>query len=158
MFIECRYLGNNMKSTYHVVASAAISGALYAIFGSWAMAASSFITGVLIDVDHITDYVIVHGLRFDMQNFFSFFYENRLHKVTLLLHGWEWLLLVALVAWASGWNLWITGALLGWFHHMVFDRIFNISTFLSYSLLWRWRREFDFKTIPIRTRSKRDSS
>jgi uncharacterized membrane protein len=104
-----------MEPKYHVVTSAAISGILYAIFGSWAVAVSSFITGVLIDVDHIIDYVIVHGLHLDMRNFFSFFYENRLQKVTLVLHGWEWLLLLALAAWASGWSLWVTGALLGWF-------------------------------------------
>jgi hypothetical protein len=83
-----------MEPKYHVVTSAAISGILYAIFGSWAVAVSSFITGVLIDVDHIIDYVIVHGLHLDMRNFFSFFYENRLQKVTLVLHGWEWLLLL----------------------------------------------------------------
>lgn len=147
-----------MEPKYHVLTSAVTAGILYALCSSWVVAASSFITGVLIDIDHIADYVIGNSLRFDLKNFFSFFYDNKLQKVTLFLHGWEWLLLLALAAWASDWNLWVTGALIGWGQHMVFDRIFNTSTFWCYSLLWRWRRGFDFNAIPLRSRKKSDGS
>ena len=116
------------------------------------MSAASLVTGILIDIDHIVDYLIAHGLRIDIKDFFKFFYEERYRKITLILHGWEWLLILGLAAWLTDWNLWITGALIGWGQHMVFDKIINISNFRSYSLIWRWHRGFNPDKLLLKNR------
>jgi hypothetical protein len=141
-----------MSPKYHIAASTVISGILYAVFNSWAMSASSFVTGILIDIDHIVDYSIAHGLRIDIKDFFKFFYEERYRRITLILHGWEWLLILVIAAWLVDWNLWVTGALIGWSQHMFFDKIYNISNFSSYSLLWRFYRGFNSDNILLRNR------
>ena len=148
-----------MNPEYHIAASTIISGIIHALFNSWAITTTSFITGVFIDVDHIIDYAIAHGIRFDIKHFFRFFYEEKYKKITLILHGWEWLAGLTLAAWLTDWNPWVIGALIGWSQHMIFDKILNISTFSSYSLLWRWNKRFESKSIPIhnRRREKKDS-
>ena len=143
-----------MTPKYHIAASTIISGILYSLFNSWAMSAASFVTGILIDIDHIVDYSIAHGLRIDIKDFFKFFYEERYRRITLIFHGWEWLLILVLAAWQTDWNLWVTGALIGWGQHMFFDKIFNISNFRSYSLLWRWHRDFNSDNILLRNRRR----
>lgn len=141
-----------MNAKYHFAASTAISGILYALVGTWTITIASFVTGVFIDIDHLIDYMVVHGPRFQLKDFFSFFYDNRYTTVFLILHGWEWLFLMTFATWLSGWNPWFTGALIGWGQHMFFDKIFNTSLFRSYSLLWRWSRGFDKKRIPLGNR------
>lgn len=144
-----------MKTTHHAAASVVISGALFAISRSWELAVSSLISGVMIDTDHVIDYWIAHGLRFDLKQFFFYFdernFKNR-EKLFFLLHGWEWLILLAAVAWLTEWNLWFTGLLVGYGQHMILDELHNNFTYQlrpyvrGYSLIWRWKEGFDFKT------------
>lgn len=118
------------------------------------MSASSLISGICIDLDHVVDYAIAHGMRFRLGNFFSYFYEERYRKLTLILHGWEWLLLLFTADLLVGWNSWITGAFIGWSQHMFFDRAVNISNFRSYSLLWRWHQKFETDKLLLRNRKR----
>jgi hypothetical protein len=143
-----------MSPKYHIAISAVISGVLYILFKSWALAFSSFISGIFIDLDHVIDYVIEHGFHFELKKFFHFFYGEQYRKLTLILHGWEWLVLLLILSWLTGWNPWITGVFIGFSQHILSDRIYNISNFWSYSLLWRWKNKFDTKAILLRNRKK----
>lgn len=144
-----------MKTTRHVAASVLISGLLYAISRSWGLTVGSFLSGVLVDADHIIDYWIAHGLRFDAKHFFFYFdegnFQNR-EKLFFILHGWEWLGIFAAAAWLTDWNPWVTGLMIGYGQHMVLDELRNNMNFRlrpyfwGYSLLWRWKKGFDFKT------------
>jgi hypothetical protein len=148
-----------MKTTQHAMTSVLISGALYAIFRSWELTVGSFLSGVLVDADHIIDYWVVHGLRFDVKQFLFYFdeknFQNR-EKLFFILHGWEWLGMLAVVACLTNWNQWITGLMIGYGQHMVLDEFRNNMNFRlrpyfwGYSLLWRWKKGFDFKTSFIR--------
>jgi hypothetical protein len=128
------------------------------IFKSWGLAVASFISGIFIDLDHIIDYLIAHGLHFDIKEFSIFFHEkrywktaSRYWKINLVFHGWEWLIILSIMANLTNWNPWVIGVLIGFGQHIIFDALNNrphswITTFLAYSLLWRWKNNLEVKT------------
>jgi len=143
-----------MTPQYHAIASITISGILFLVFRSWGLAIASLISGIFIDLDHVLDYILEHGFHIDMKKFFHFFYGEKYKRLTLIFHGWEWLLILVAASWATGWYSWVTGLMIGWMHHMFLDKIFNISTFGSYSFLWRLKNRFDTNKILLRNRKK----
>lgn len=145
-------LNLNMKIEHHITLSTVISGALYAIFESWELSISSLIAGILIDIDHTIDYCIECGLRFDRNEFLSYFYNEKHQKITLFLHGWEWLFCLGVATVFAEFNPWVTGMLIGYAHHMVFDYFYSRTSILTYSLVWRWRKNFNSQTLFPRDR------
>lgn len=143
-----------MKIKHHALASTIISGILYSVFKSWGLAAASFISGILVDLDHVIDYWIEHGLQFDLKRFFKYFdeknFENR-KRLYFIFHAWEWLIILFVVARLTDWNLWVTGLLVGYGQHIILDELYNsfkyrIRPFVwGYFLLWRWKNGFRFK-------------
>ena len=144
-----------MKLHHHTIFSITIAGVLYVMFTSWRLALGSFIAGIFIDVDHIVDVVREHGWSVKVREFFHICHTAQFNRILLLLHGWEWLIIWTFIAWLTDWNPWITGALIGLGHHMVLDAYANSENVSSYSLLWRWKKDFHFDTIfPKFTRFK----
>ena len=146
-----------MKPGHHAAVSIVISGILYSIFKSWGLAVASLISGILVDFDHIIDYWIEYGLRLDFKQFFNYFDEKNFgnrKKLFFVFHGWEWLIVMLAAAWLTGWNLWVTGLLIGFGQHMALDELYNSSNYRirpyvrGYSLLWRWKNGFEFMPIP----------
>ena len=144
-----------MELKHHVVVSTVISGILYAVFRSWGLTIASFISGIFIDLDHVIDYVMEHGFHFDRKHFFGFFYGEKYKRITLIFHGWEWLAVLIFFAWWTDWNPWFTGMLIGCGQHMAADRFYNISTFMTYSLLWRWKKGFDPEKFLLKNRDRK---
>ncbi len=139
-----------MKPQYHAVITVTISGILYMAFKSWGLAVSSFIAGIFIDLDHVIDYVRESRPPFKIKTFFLTCYQCRFNKIVLVCHGWEWLVLWGAAAWLTGWNPWITGTFIGLSQHMILDTMYsirNLKSVRSYSLIWRWKKDFDFDTI-----------
>jgi hypothetical protein len=141
-----------MGPIHHIAISTVVSGTLYVTTRSFGLAAVSFISGVFIDLDHLIDYMIQHGFPRSSKKFFRYFYEEKYKKITLIFHGWEWLIVLAIAAKLTNWNFWITGVLIGFGQHIVADRLYNITTFRSYSLLWRWRKGFDTQRFLMKNR------
>jgi hypothetical protein len=136
-----------MKLQHHTAFSAVISGVLFILFRSWGLAISSFIAGVFIDLDHFLDVIREHGWSIKIKDFFWICHKSQFDRIILLWHGWEWLGLLGIAAWLTGWNPWITGILIGFGQHLVIDASHNSSNPLSYSLIWRWKNNFDFDKI-----------
>ena len=132
-----------MKLHHHTAFSFVISGISYMIFKSWGLAIASFLSGVFIDLDHVADFIREYGWSLNVKKFFRVFHNGCFKKVILLFHGWEWLLLWTALAWLTSWNPWITGILIGLTQHLILDTYYNAPTPLTYSILWRMRREFD---------------
>jgi len=135
-----------MKFHQHAAISLGLSGLLYLIFKSWALAAANLIAGVFIDLDYAADYVIQRRTPFSITEFFNAYREDALLKVRLF-HGWEWLPVWVLAAWLTDWNVWITGTLIGFGQHLVLDKINCGEQFLCYSFLWRWKKRFKSEAI-----------
>lgn len=136
-----------MKLQQHTAFSVFIAGLLFIIFKSWALALSCIISGIFIDLDHIIDVVREHGQGVTVKDFFRICNHGQFNRIILFLHGWEWLPLWAITAWLTGWNPWITGTLIGFGQHLVLDAYSNTSNISSYSLIWRWKNDFDFDTL-----------
>ena len=143
-----------MKIKHHALTSTIVAGVLYAVFRSWGLAIASFISGIFIDLDHIIDYWIEHGWRFNLKRFFNYFDDKNFvdrKRLFFIFHAWEWLLLLFFAAMLSNWDMWITGFLAGYAQHMILDEIYNsfkyrIRPFVwGYFLVWRWRNGFRFR-------------
>ncbi|MBI5742068.1 MAG: hypothetical protein HZA16_15325 [Nitrospirae bacterium] len=136
-----------MRLGHHIAFSTAVSGVLYMISRSWGLATACFLSGIFIDLDHVIDFLLIYGWPFSFKRFFNVFYhEMGFKKIYLLFHAWEWLLLLFAAAWASGWDPWLTGLFAGCGHHMFLDYLHNGGYIRSYSIIWRWKNRFDFKT------------
>lgn len=136
-----------MKLSHHTAYSLTISGMLYMMFKSWELTLSSFLAGIFIDLDHIYDYVREHGWSLNVRDFFRVNNTGQYDRVVLLWHAWEWLVLLAIISWATNWNPWITGILVGFTQHLVLDTARNGSNLWCYSLVWRWAKGFKFDII-----------
>lgn len=132
-----------MKAEQHLVVSATLSGTLYYLCPCWQLAVSAFLAGILIDLDHFIDYVIEFGISSDWRNFFPSFYEGQYTRIYVLLHAWEWLLVLGTLSLLTDWNYWVVGGLIGGTVHLVLDQLANGASGMGYSLLWRWSIGFD---------------
>lgn len=135
-----------MRPQKHIAFSILLSGILYLIFRSWGMSIACLVSGVLVDLDHIIDYLIQHGLRFK-ENFFEEFYNDRIEKVHLIFHGWEWLILLLIASYLTDWSPLPTGLLFGLALHIFLDNINNRANIKSYSFFWRWSKGFNVRKV-----------
>ena len=148
-----------MKPHHHVASSILIAGILYVFFKSWTMALICFLSGILIDLDHIYDYSREFGFPFNIKKFYKAYYSNEFSRWIMVLHSWEILFLIGMVAWFTGWNPWITGILAGFGHHLVLDTLYNNERLRSYSFIWRRNHNFDFEvTFPNVAKRNRKSN
>ncbi len=136
-----------MRLHYHSAFSVTISAILYMIFKSWGLAIACFLSGIFIDLDHFIDYLRENGWPIKLKKFFQVCYKCQFDRIILLWHGWEWIVLLGIAAWLTDWNPWMTGALIGLSQHIVLDAFSNSSNLQTYSLIWRWKKNFDFDTI-----------
>jgi hypothetical protein len=136
-----------MRIEHHTAISVVISGILFMVFKSTGLAVACLLSGIFIDLDHIIDYLREHGWPFKVKKFFYVFDKKDFNQIMLLWHGWEWLILFVAAAWLSEWNPWVTGTFIGLTQHIIFDSVFNSNRLRSYSILWRWKQDFDFDAI-----------
>jgi hypothetical protein len=131
----------------HLVTTAVAGAAIYASTGSTALLAGFAAGGFLIDVDHAVDYILFERQR-DLRPgaFLRYYLSGNVRRVVLLLHSYEVLAVLALLAWGTNWAaLW--GYLLGAAVHLPLDIVFNgrlhaRSLVPFYSFAYRCRRGF----------------
>ena len=134
-----------MKGEHHLLLSAAAAGAIYASTRSLPMSAAFVAAGSLLDLDHLGDYWMEYGRRFEVRHFLDAVGGKKFKRAFLFLHAWEGVLILAMLAWHSDWNPWLAGACLGWGTHLVLDQFANEPSPWAYSLLWRLWGRFDYK-------------
>ena len=108
---------------------------------------SCFLSGIFIDLDHIYDYIREVGFPFKVKDFFKAAYDSELPRWVVFLHSWELLFPLGMIAWFTNWNPWITGIFIGFSQHIISDMLYNNEGFQSYSFIWRWKHNFEFKLI-----------
>jgi hypothetical protein len=141
-----------MRVEHNITVSTIISGLMYTIIKSWELTIASFIAGIFIDLDHFIDYLIKHGLRFNTNEIYDFFYKEQHKKITLIFHCWELLIALAIAAKLTNFNPWFTGVLIGYRQHTITDYFFNKTSFWSYSLIMRWKIKFNPELVFPRNR------
>lgn len=113
-----------MKFSHHVVTSTILSGAVYAVTGSTPMAVSTVASGILIDLDHVLDFLVFSNKKFTLKNMFVWCDKCQWEKVTLLLHSWEMMFFLACLAGITG-NPVLLGIVIGAGFHLTGDQIVN---------------------------------
>ncbi len=129
-----------MTFKQHTSFSALLSSLLFLIFQSWGLSIACLVSGIFIDLDYGIDYIRQYGLPLTVQKFLHAYRNDTLHKVRLF-HGWEWLVFWLFVSWLTDWNPWVVGVLIGFGQHIFLDTINMGESFLSYSLIWRWKNK-----------------
>lgn len=148
-----------MRARYHVIVSTSLSLTLWLFLRSWPLAVASWITGVLIDLDHVLEYLIQRGRLRRLQDLFHASYNRVYTKAYLILHAWELVALWAGLGVATGWNRWVVGGAIGFVQHLALDQIRNRPSRWAYFLSWRARHDFSYDaTFPPRRRRVRPPS
>lgn len=134
-----------MKAEQHAAFSLALSVVLHAVFRSWTTTIVSFLSGILLDLDHIIDYLVEHGLQLDLKLFMRSFDEGLYNRAYVVLHAWELLFLLGVFTWLTDWNPWLVGLLAGSGLHLFLDQLVNRPSKWGYFLFWRWKNNFEFR-------------
>ena len=121
----------------HVIASCIISSLVWIFFKSFACAAVSFASGILIDKDHLIDYYISHGFTLKARAVYDSCLHMRLKRLYLIFHSYE---LIA-IFWAAIYvfslsNIWKAAAI-GFTQHLIIDQFTNPIKRPGYLLAYR---------------------
>ncbi len=131
-----------MSPFAHVAVSTALGGAVWLALKSFPAGLACLLAGVLVDLDHLLDYVYNYGWRPRARHFLRTFKHDILRRIIVLLHSWELAPLAVLVVWRSGWHPVGIGLLTGAAAHLALDQIFNRHNPLAYFLTYRIYHRF----------------
>ena len=135
--------GEGMKAVHHGALSLVAGGSLWLLLDSLAAGAACFFTGLLLDLDHLVDYLLHHPRNNTLADLVDVCENCRLERVVLPLHSWELLLLsVPVMALCPGQRLLTAGIALGLGTHLLADQLSNPVTPRAYLLIHRWRNRF----------------
>jgi hypothetical protein len=139
-----------MTLKQHVAVSAVSAVAVGVFFRSSSAAAACLSCGVLVDLDHFIDFWMNRGFKLNPGEFFDFCYYGTSPTFVDLLHGWEYVPLLAGLIALPGWRNVAIGATVGYSLHLLGDQIFNrhlhrYTYFLSYRIYHR----FDSRRIVL---------
>ena len=118
-----------MKPVGHSIVSAGLGVCLWAFTNSIWAAVITFLSGILIDADHLLDLILV--IR-----------ASRRTRVIIFLHAWEWALALLLAASLLSWNPIVTALAIGVSGHLLTDQIANGLPPLTYFIIYRARKRF----------------
>lgn len=132
----------------HLIAAAPLAGAVYLAGGSGAMAAGAAAASVLVDLDHVVDYLYLTGGRLKLGRLYRDYRGHRTPKLILALHSWELSILALACAWLLGAPALVWGLALGWVFHLACDQMANRVGAPFYLLSYRYFRGFDRSRLP----------
>jgi len=95
----------------------------------------------LIDLDHLFDYFLYFGSRFNLNLFLSGIYFEKAKKAFVPFHAWEWLLILWFLARKKGWESFYAVVTLGLLAHLIFDSV-TIGKPLFYFIIYRYMKDF----------------
>ena len=131
-----------MKGWAHLLAAAPLTYGLAVGTGapSWALAGGA--ASVLMDLDHLPDYVWWRVGWRGLADFFDSFHAHQVGRILIPLHSWELLPAALLGLGALGWPVWGLCLGAGWLYHLLWDLFTNPTTFRFYLFWYRARRGF----------------
>ena len=120
-----------MKPPGHAVISLTIGGVLWATTKSPYSLVAAFVTGVMIDIDHLVEY-------------YWWFVKEDQSKAWLFLHSYELVVPAFLAGYFSGWDPVVLGISLAFLGHLLTDQVANpvgpFAYFFTYRAMNGFRR------------------
>ena len=136
-----------MRPAYHFAASFSAGAALWYFSKSFSAGLLCVLLGVIIDFDHVIEYVLHYGWEgLSIKKVYDACDNLSFSKLYILFHTWE----VAILFWAAYFitkNIYILALSLGYSTHLVLDAIANPLHPHSYFMLWRAHKKFRTKDI-----------
>ena len=137
-----------MRTSGHIIVSAAIATFTYAAYGEIAPAIGSLLAGTLIDLDHVIDYIYAHGKKWDWKKVNGAHHERYSGKLYVPLHSYELVILFFLLTLSPDLTPWRVGITLSLLAHFLCDQFFNPNRkFSTYFLINRIIHNFDVKKV-----------
>jgi len=125
-----------------------VAGAFYGTTHSVAGTAACLASGVLIDLDHLLDYVLARRkLTFDLAELEHFCGKEKFSRLYILFHSYEFLALLWLAIWFWQLNFVWQGVAWGVTLHLVLDQFVNPLKPLVYFFTYRLKHGFDRKCV-----------
>jgi len=139
-----------MKPSRHIIASLTLGAALWFLTRSLYAGLLCFASGVLVDVDHIVDYIIQHDWKsITFKNIYEACEQTvkqkgdlKFKKLYIILHSAEIALLLWLVTIYTK-NIYLLGITSGYSLHLIMDFVGNPLRFPSLFMLYRSAKRFD---------------
>ena len=113
-----------MKPPGHAVVSLGIGAIVWGFTKSPYSVLAAFLTGVLIDLDHLVEY-------------YSWFVREERSKVWFFLHSYELAVPAFLAGYMSGWDPVVLGVSAGFLGHVLTDQVVNPMRPLAYFFTYR---------------------
>jgi hypothetical protein len=136
-----------MKPSSHIIAAVPLAAVVHLSTNSWESTALAVCASILIDVDHIADYLYYRRGWRGLGDFFETFRVCRIERTTILFHAWEWPILYALVLIWGPPPHWLWPIVLGQTYHLAMDTAANA---LRPSFYWLFRRALSgFELAPF---------
>lgn len=134
----------------HILVTAFLAAWLFCKYKDIRLVIASFLTGFLIDLDHLFDYFYWAGLRFSLKEFFDpATYVVPTNKAFVLLHGWEFLPILFLLGMklekkVPGLKYALT---LPYLLHLIIDQIPHLNSPLAYFFAYRLINNFSLSAF-----------
>ena len=107
--------------------------------------------GFFIDLDHVLEYFLVFGLRFNLFSFLEGQQFLKSEQIFILFHAWEYLPLLLILAWLvrrkRALMVFVLALAFGLLVHLISDCLINNYPPRNYSLLYRWQVGFQAERI-----------
>uniref|UniRef100_I2Q1H6 Membrane-bound metal-dependent hydrolase (DUF457) n=1 Tax=Desulfovibrio sp. U5L TaxID=596152 RepID=I2Q1H6_9BACT len=129
-----------MKLSQHCLSAIPLAVAGYAAAGgSFAAAVAAGLSSVLMDLDHVGDYVLCNRGWGGIKHFFASCEEGRLEKLYLVLHSFEWVIFLWILIGTGIAAPWGVGLAVGMAGHLLLDWVGN-RHLVQPSFYWLWFR------------------
>lgn len=138
-----------MMPKYHFAASVVLGGIFFYLTGSLQASMLCFLSGILLDADHLVDFWIYKGRITFSKEIYQHFYE-KFGRVPVLLHSVELLVPIWLLGYLDNSYLISLAISIGVLSHLVSDFLSYELHPLSYSLIYRISKKFDADYICTR--------
>lgn len=132
----------------HIYSSAALAALLLSISHSLQMALTCLLAGILIDLDHVFDFLFFSKEKLSVRSVFLWCNQAKWQKVTLIFHSYELFFVLAVAVFYFP-NAVLMGFLFGMGLHLLldqfgnryFNKIFRLNLFF-YFMIYRTLKGF----------------
>ena len=131
----------------HLLITLLIGLMLYRKFKTFIVFPAVFLTGFLLDVDHLVDYFLFYGLHFNLGRFLLERHFIDAGTVIVPLHGWEYIPLLVILGVKTHHKAFFYALAFGLLGHITWDLTHNQAHFLSYSILYRTLNHFSLSAF-----------
>ncbi len=143
-----------MKPSRHAIASLSAGLILWVFTKSIYAGILCFLSGFLVDFDHVIEYIVHHGLKtITIKRVYQASAQTgegtgelKFKNLYLIFHAHEIALLFIIVTIFTR-NIYVLAITIGYLTHLIMDCAANSVSIRAYSIIWRAVNKFDTKSM-----------